>query len=259
VDTHDQHSSFIKTPQQLIVVILLAFLVPIFGIILLVNLVLSRPGADPAALTPEAVKARIEPVAPFEKLAFGTPAAAPGARSGEEIVKATCAACHQTGVAKAPKLGDKADWAPHLKHPLGTLVQTVVKGKGAMPPKAGDPSLTDAEIARAVAYMANQAGGSFKAPAAVSQSHEAHGKPAAKADGKSVYDKVCVACHQVSVAGSPRLGDKAAWAPRIQTGTGAMLQSVIKGKGAMPPKAGNPSLSDAEIRAAIDFMVSQSK
>ena len=74
-----------------------------------------------------------------------------------------------------------------------------------------------------------------------------------------MYDKVCVACHQVSVANSPKLGDQAAWAPRIKTGMDSLVQSVIKGKGAMPPKAGNPALNDAEIRAAVDFMVSQSK
>jgi cytochrome c5 len=68
-----------------------------------------------------------------------------------------------------------------------------------------------------------------------------------------------VACHQVSVAGSPRLGDKAAWAPRIQTGMDSLLQSVVKGKGAMPPRGGNPSLSDAEVRAAVEFMVGQAK
>ena len=66
MDTHDQHESFIKTPQQLIVVILLAFLVPIFGIIMLVQLVTSRPGADPQAMTPEAVSARLQPVARLE-------------------------------------------------------------------------------------------------------------------------------------------------------------------------------------------------
>jgi cytochrome c5 len=180
-------------------------------------------------------------------------------------VQATCATCHQAGVANAPKLGDKAAWAPHIKLGLNHLVQSVIKGKGAMPPRAGDPSLTDAEIARAVAHMANQAGANFKAPAAkekpaaekpaAAAAHD-HGKPA---DGKAVYDKVCFACHQVSVAGSPKLGDKEAWAPRVKTGTDAMVQSVIKGKGAMPPKAGNPALSDAEIRAAVDFMVSQSK
>ena len=60
-------------------------------------------------------------------------------------------------------------------------------------------------------------------------------------------------------AGSPRLGDKEAWGPRIKTGSGSLMQSVFKGKGSMPPRAGNPSLSDAEIRAAVDFMVGQSK
>ena len=250
MDTHDQHESFIKTPQQLVVVILLSFTVPIFGILLLVQLVLSRPGADPAAMTPEAIAARIQPVGRVE---FGAPTAAPGARSGAEIVKATCAACPQAGVANAPKLGDKAAWAPQLKLGLNTLVQSVIKGKNAMPPKGGDASLTDAEIARAVAFMANQAGGNFKPPAAPAA------KPGAAADGKVVYDKVCFACHAQSVAGSPKLGDKAAWAPRLKTGTDAMMQSVIKGKGAMPPKAGNPSLSDAEIRAAVEFMAAQSK
>ncbi|MGH8724436.1 MAG: c-type cytochrome [Burkholderiales bacterium] len=250
MDTHDQHQSFIKTPQQLIVVILLSFLVPIFGIVLLVNLVLSRPGADPGAMTPEAIAARIQPVARFE---LGAPAAAPGTRSGEALVQATCAACHQAGVAKAPKLGDRNEWAPHIKNGVSAMMQSVIKGKGAMPPKAGDPSLTEDEIRRAVVHMANLAGANFKAPAAPQAA-----KPTAT-DGKSVYDKVCFACHLQSVAGSPKLGDKAAWAPRIQTGVDAMFQSVIKGKGAMPPKAGNPSLSDAEIRAAIDFMVSQSK
>jgi cytochrome c5 len=250
VDAHDSHESFIKTPQQLIVVLLLSFLVPILGIVLLVQLVLSRPGADPNALTPEAIAARIQPVA---RLEIGPPAAAPGARSGEAIVQATCAACHQAGVAKAPKIGDKNDWAAPIKQGVNAMVQSVIKGKGAMPPKAGDPSLTEDEIRRAVVHMANLAGAGFKTPT------PAKPAAAAAADGKAVYDKVCVACHQVSVAGSPRLGDKAAWAPRIKTGTDAMVQSVIKGKNAMPPKAGNPSLSDAEIRAAVEFMVSQSK
>jgi cytochrome c5 len=256
VAAHDQHESFIKTPQQLIVVILLSFLVPIFGILLLVQLVLSRPGADPAALTAEAVNARIQPVARIE---FGAPAAAPGARTGEAIVQATCAACHQAGAAGAPKLANAAEWAPRIKSGLNAMVQSVIKGKGAMPPKGGDASLTDTEITRAVALMANQAGGKFKEPAGAKPQATATPAKAAAADGKAVYDKVCFACHQQSVAGSPKLGDKAAWAPRIQTGTNAMVQSVIKGKGAMPPKAGNPSLSDAEIRAAVEFMVSQSK
>src|SRR5262245_3814017 len=270
VAAHDQHESFIKTPQQLVIVILLSFLVPIFGIVLIVQLVLSRPGADPQALAPGAVAARIQPVGRIE---FGAPAPPPGARSGEAIVQATCVACHQAGAAGAPKIGNAGEWAPRIKTGLNAMVQSVIKGKGAMPPKAGDASLTDTEITRAVAYLANQAGGKFKEPAgakpqaaastpspqaAAPQAGAAPAKPAA-AEGKAVYDKVCFACHLQSVAGSPKLGDKEAWAPRVKTGTDALVQSVVKGKGAMPPKAGNPSLSDGEIRAAVEFMVSQSK
>jgi cytochrome c5 len=254
-NTHDQHESFIKTPQQLVVVILLAFLIPIIGIILVVQLVLSRPGADPNALTPEAVSARIQPVARVE---LGAPSAAPGARAAADIVKNTCAACHQTGAANAPKVGNAEDWAPRIKTGVNAMVQSVIKGKGAMPPKAGDPSLTDNEIHNAVVLMANQAGGKFKEKPAAAPAQQAAASPQ-KADGKAVYDKVCFACHQVSVANSPKLGDKDAWAPRLKQGPDALVQSVIKGKGAMPPKAGNPALSDVEIRAAVDFMVSQSK
>jgi cytochrome c5 len=277
VTEHDPHSSFIKTPQQLIVVILLAFLVPIIGIIMLVQLVVTRPSADPNALAPDAVAGRIQPVGRVE---FGEPAAAPGARTGEAIVKAVCAACHQAGVANAPRIGDQKAWAPAIQQGLQSMVSSVIKGKGAMPPRAGDATLTDQEIARAVVHMANQSGANFKEPAAA----KAPAKPAAPqqqaqvpappapapaapvqeakpaaANGKAIYDKVCVACHAVSVAGSPPLGDKAAWAPRIQQGMDTLVQSVIKGKGAMPPRAGNPSLTEAEVRAVVEFMVSQSK
>ena len=83
--------------------------------------------------------------------------------------------------------------------------------------------------------------------------------PALAADGKAVYEKTCVACHASGVANAPKFGDKAAWAPRIATGSEAMLNAVIKGKGAMPPKAGAAGLSDADIRAAIDYMVGAAK
>jgi cytochrome c5 len=184
-------------------------------------------------------------------------------------VKNTCAACHQTGAANAPKLGDAAAWAPRIKTGVNAMVQSVIKGKGAMPPKAGDASLTESEIHNAVVLMANQAGAKFKekpaaapqkqAAAPAQQQAAATPQKSGAADGKAVYDKVCFACHQVSVANSPKLGDQVAWAPRIKTGIDPLVQSVIKGKGAMPPKAGNPALSDAEIRAAVEFMVSQAK
>ena len=161
---HDEHSSFIKTPQQLVVVVLLAFVVPILGIVLLVQFVLGKPGADPAAMTAEAVAARIQPVGRVE---FGAaPGAAGAARTGEDIVKATCFACHGTGAAGAPKIGDAAAWSPRIKMGLAHLLQVATKGEKAMPPRGGNPELTDAELARAIVYMANQSGGNLKEPAA---------------------------------------------------------------------------------------------
>jgi len=157
---HEEHSSFIKTPQQLVTIVLLAFVVPVIGIILLVQLVIGGPKADPSALAPEAVSARIQPVG---KVEFGAAGGA-AVRSGEEIAKEVCAACHQAGVAGAPKSGDKAAWAPRLKLGYTGLLQSVIKGKGAMAARAGT-SLTDQELGSAVVYIANQAGGNLKEPA----------------------------------------------------------------------------------------------
>ncbi|MBI2753775.1 MAG: cytochrome c5 family protein [Betaproteobacteria bacterium] len=76
------------------------------------------------------------------------------------------------------------------------------------------------------------------------------------ADGKEIYAKACAVCH---VAMPPKLGDKSAWEPRIKTGVDALVASVIKGKGAMPPRAGKSALSDADIRAAVEYIISESK
>jgi cytochrome c5 len=78
-------------------------------------------------------------------------------------------------------------------------------------------------------------------------------------DGQQVYQTACVACHQAGVAGAPKFGDKAAWAPRIQLGMDSLYTSSLKGKGAMPPKGGQTAFSDAEVKAAVDYMVAQSK
>src|SRR3954468_21776096 len=165
---HDEHSSFIKTPQQLVVVVVLAFIVPIVGIILMVQLVLSKPTIDPGALTPEKVAERIQPVGRVE---LGAAPAAAGARTGEEIVKSVCATCHQAGVSGAPKIGDAAEWGKRAKAGLPEMVKIATQGKGAMPPKGGAADLSDTELARAIVFMANQSGQNLKEPAA---------KPAAK-------------------------------------------------------------------------------
>jgi cytochrome c5 len=82
---------------------------------------------------------------------------------------------------------------------------------------------------------------------------------AAIADGAATYKKACVACHMTGAAGAPKIEDKAAWAPRIAQGKDVLYNSVLKGKGAMPPKAGQAQLSDDEIKAAVDYIVSQAR
>ena len=66
-------------------------------------------------------------------------------------------------------------------------------------------------------------------------------------------------CHAAGVAGAPKFGDKAAWAPRLKQGLDALHASALKGKGAMPPKGGNMSLSDEAVKAAVDYMANAAK
>ena len=166
MDAH-QHESFIKTPRQLVVVILLAFLVPVIGILLLVQLVLTVAGPDPRAMAPEAVAERIKPVARVEfgpregapapaQTAAAKPAAQAGPVDGKAVYDKVCFACHQQSVAGSPRLGDKEAWAPRIKQGIATLVQSVLTGKGAMPPRAGNPALTEAEAGAAVEFMVGQ-------------------------------------------------------------------------------------------------------
>ena len=83
--------------------------------------------------------------------------------------------------------------------------------------------------------------------------------PAKAADGKSTYDTVCTACHSAGAAGAPKLGDKAAWAPRLKEGKDALYAAALKGKGAMPPKGGNTALPDDAVKAAVDYMTAAAK
>jgi len=161
----EDHESPIRTPKQLAVVILLSFIVPIIVIILLVNFVTAgnRTGAGSDSQTEESVANRLRPVAGFELRDANAPRVF---QTGEAVYKAVCATCHAAGVAGAPKMGDAGSWAPRIAEGFDTMVGIAIKGKGAMPPKGGNPDLDDVEVARAVAYMANGSGGKFEEPAA---------------------------------------------------------------------------------------------
>jgi cytochrome c5 len=97
------------------------------------------------------------------------------------------------------------------------------------------------------------------APAAAAAPAGAPAAPAKAADGKTTYDTVCMACHTTGAAGAPKLGDKAAWAPRLAQGKDAMYAAALKGKGAMPPKGGNTAISDDAVKAAVDYLTASAK
>jgi len=164
-DAHNEQSG-IRTPRQLILLILAAFLVPIIGITLLVQFVTNAPresaGADNS---PAAIAQRIRPVAD-EGYTFKDANAPKVLKTGKEVFQSTCFACHATGAAGAPKVGDAAAWKARIAQGYETLLQHALHGLRAMPPKGGNSDLDDVEVARAVAWMADQAGAKFPEPAA---------------------------------------------------------------------------------------------
>ncbi|WP_066736773.1 cytochrome c5 family protein [Cupriavidus sp. D384] len=295
VHQNDHHESPIKTPKQLIAVVIAAFLVPIIVIILLVNFVGhgTREGAG-STQSVEAVNGRIAPVASLE---IKDPNAPRVFKTGEQVYKEVCAACHATGAAGAPKYGTAGDWTARIGQGFDGLLKAVLNGKGAMPARAGTSpdDLSDYELARAVVYMADAGGAKFPEPAAPAQgataqaaasAPEAPAAPAAapapaaaaapapaaaapaapaaapaaaSADtGKKVYEQVCAACHAAGVAGAPKFGDKAAWAPRLKEGMDVVHNYALKGKGVMPPKGGYAG-PDADVIAASDYMANAAK
>jgi cytochrome c5 len=260
-----EHQSPIKTPKQLITAVVLAFLVPILLITLLSQYLANIRTVDMKsdALTPDAIATRLKPVADiaFADAGGGAPAEP---RGGEEVYNSVCSACHASGAAGAPKFGDQGAWAARIKLGARALLNSVLKGKGAMPPRGGGAELSDLELERATVYLANHAGAKFEAPAAAAPAAAAPAAAPAKAaaaapaagtaEGKKIYETSCVACHATGVAGAPKAGDKAAWAPRLKAGMNALYANALKGKGAMPPKGGNAALADADLKAAVDYL-----
>jgi len=300
------HGAPIKTPGQLIAAVIAGFAVPIIIIVLLAYYVdnSTRTGAGTDSLSEAEVTARIKPLAQVDVRDANAPRVY---KTGEEVYKAVCSACHASGAAGAPKFTNTADWAPRISRGFDTLLHTALAGKGGMPPRGGTSpdDYSDFEIARAVAYMANNSGASFPEPAqpasgaaaapaataAAAASGAAAGgasdagaaqaaaamaamasvpqtaaAPAAGATqsadasqaGKALYQQVCQACHAAGVLNAPKFGDKEAWAPRLKEPMDTVYNYALHGKGAMPPKGGS-SASDADVKAAVDYMVSSVK
>lgn len=164
-DAHNEHESAIRTPKQLVAAVAGFFLVTVIGIILLVKFVTTTKltGAGTEAQSAAAVETRVRPVAD-EGFVLKDANAPKVLLAGDAVYTANCAACHTSGAAGAPKLGDASGWAARIAQGYDTLVKHAVEGIRAMPAKGGNPDLDDVEVARAVVYMANQAGGKFKEP-----------------------------------------------------------------------------------------------
>ncbi|MPW18625.1 cytochrome c5 family protein [Paraburkholderia sp. CNPSo 3157] len=305
------HGAPIKTPGQLIAAVIAGFAVPIAIIVLLAYYVdnSTRTGAGTDGLSDAVVDSRITPIAKVEVRDANAPRVY---KTGEEVYKAVCSACHAAGAAGAPKFTNTGDWAPRIAQGFDTLWHTALTGKGAMPPRGGTSpdDYSDYEIGLAVAYMANNAGAKFADPpkpvpgqpaagpagasgaAAASGAEAASGAAAGASDtasaqaaaamaamknvpqtaapasgaqsadasqaGKALYQQVCQACHAAGVLNAPKFGDKEAWAPRLKDPIDTIYNYALHGKGAMPPKGGS-NASDADVKAAVDYMVGAAK
>lgn len=166
-DPHEVHEGPIRTPKQLLWTVVASFVLPVIIIILLVNFVAfgSKPSAGSDGLGAEAVAKRLQRVGSVE-VKDVTDAAS--MKTGQQVFEAQCTACHTSGAAGAPKVGDTAAWAPRIKTGYDTLLTSALKGKGNMGAQGGG-DFSDFEIARAVVYLSNQGGAKFdepKAPAA---------------------------------------------------------------------------------------------
>lgn len=248
------------TPQEVVVAVVGGLLAPLLAIYLVVQLILGIQAKHVDTDTSEAAnKATLERIAPFAKLAAVDANAPKAEKSGEEVFTAVCASCHTAGALGAPKFKNAGDWAPRIKQGYDTLLKHALEGIRQMPARGGNPDLSDTEVARAVAYMANAAGAKFKEPeaAAPAAGTAAGGAKIDLAKGKTTYAAVCVACHGVGVAGAPKFGDKAAWAPRVKTGFDALYQSALKGKNAMPAKGGKADLAETDLASAVAYMVKE--
>ncbi|WP_124949852.1 c-type cytochrome [Sulfuriferula thiophila] len=170
------------TPQQFFFALWGGLFAPIIAIALIVGLVAKIQGSHSTqaalAYNDQAVEERIHPVGEVNVVDAN---AVHVDKEGEQVFGEVCTACHTPGALGAPKFGDKAAWGPRIKQGYETLIKHAIEGIRQMPARGGNPDLTDTEIARAVAYMANDAGAKFTPPAAAAPAAPAAAAPAAPA------------------------------------------------------------------------------
>lgn len=185
---------------------------------------------------------------PLSMLVLSSGTALAAERSGKEVVDAVCAGCHASGKDGAPKLDDKAAWAQRASKGLDKLTQNAITGVRNMPAHGGQAALSDLEMSRAVGYMVSSGH--------AADTNKAYSSPKTRS-GDQVVQERCQECHVTGKNGAPKLGEMADWKPRLKNGVDPLVKSAISGHNAMPARGGLANLSDAEMKAAVEFMVSR--
>ncbi|MBI5447354.1 MAG: c-type cytochrome [Gammaproteobacteria bacterium] len=185
------------------------------------------------------------------------PKVSSGAGLGKGIYETYCAACHASGAAGAPVVGDQAAWAPRIKIGMDALYHNAINGINAMPAKGTCTSCTDQEIQAAVQYMVKTSEAGSEAEVNVPVSMPA---PTVNLEnGKKIYTETCSTCHTKGQLGAPKLGDKAAWAPLIKQNMDVLFAHTLSGYNNMPVKGGCQTCQNSDIMDAVVYMVQQSK
>ena len=293
------HEAPIKTPGQLIAAVIAGFAIPIAVIIMLAVYVnnTTRNGAGTDSLSEEAVAQRIAPVAQVDIRDANAPHVYKTGEEVFKAVCTTCHTAGVAGAPKfgnsgdwAPRIAEGYDTLLHN----ALNGKGAMPARGGTSPD----DYSDFEIARAVVYMANNGGAKFDEPAQPAAGAAAGASAAAPASGaaastdnnqaaaavaalasipqasseaaagsqsadasqagKTLYTQVCQACHAAGVLNAPKFGDKDAWAPRLKEPMDTVYNYALHGKGAMPPKGGS-NAPDADVKAAVDYMVAAVK
>lgn len=176
------------------------------------------------------------------------PSQAAEPRNGRQVYESTCVTCHGSGRDGAPRVGDARAWEGLAARGLSSLGKSALEGVRKMPPHGGRIELSDLEVKRAIVHMVNQSGGRWTEP--IDREHPPGARPA-----DAIVLEQCSRCHDSGVSGAPRIGDREAWIGRARLGMDGLVKSAIHGHGAMPARGGMADLTDAEVRAAVHYMV----
>jgi len=163
--------------------------------------------------------------------------------------------------------GEKKEEAPKAEAPAAAApapAEAAAPAAAPAPAEAAAPAAAPAPAEAAAAAVGDAAKTAADATAKAADDAAKAAAPAGAVDGEKVYKSLCFSCHDMGIAGSPKMSDKADWTTRIAKGADALYASAIKGKKdvpgkVMPEKGGNPALSDDEVKAAVDYMVSKNK